>query len=85
MLYIKAIGKNRQDVKVIYSKERPDIEFIWSFDVIKNAIEKGHEYRTVITKDGKLIEGAKVEIHNDYLTTHKNNEIIDNLNELPTF
>ena len=85
MLYIKEVSKNHKDVKVIYSIERKDIEFIWSFNTIKTAIEKGHKYKTVFEENDKLVEGAEVIIHEDFLTTERNHEIKDNLNELPRF
>ena len=86
MLFIKEVSKKNQEVKVIYSLERPDIEFIWNIETIKNAIKKGHEYKTVYTEDNKLVEGAEVIISGyDYLTTKQNHETKDNLSELPTF
>ena len=86
MLYIKEISKKHNEAKVIYSLERPDIEFIWCLELIKAAVRKGHEYKTVYTENNRLIEGSEVIISSyDYLTTQRNHEKQDNLGELPTF
>ena len=85
MLYIKEISENHKKAKVIYSIEREDIEFIWDIKTIKKAIENGHQYKTVFVKNGKLVEGNNVIIHNNFLTTEKNEKIEDNLNELSRF
>ena len=86
MLYIKEISKNHDEVKVIYSLERPDIEFVWSFEIIKEAIRKGHDYKTVYTENNRLVEGAEVFLSSyDFLTTKPNHENKDNLSELPTY
>ena len=95
MLYIKEVSKKNQEVKVIYSLERPDIEFIWSIETVKKSIKKGHDYKTVYTENNKLIEGSLVSltkefesngrIHPEYLITARNSVINDNLSELPRF
>jgi len=95
MLYIKEISKDKKYIKVIYSVERKDIEFIWQSSIIINAIKNGRKYKTVYEDDGKLLEGSDVHvleghesngrIYPDYLTTFKNDILNDNLSELPTF
>ncbi len=95
MLYIKEISKDKNYFKVIYSIERKDIEFIWKRKTIVDAIKRGHKYMTVFEENGKLVEGAKIHLHEsfesngrihpDYLMTYKNDKLEDNLSELPNF
>ena len=87
----------KKHFKVIYSIERKDIEFIWSREVIINAIKKGHKYKTVFLEKNKLVEGADIHLHEsfetkngrihhpNYLMTIKNDKFEDNLSELPNF
>ena len=85
MLYIKEISKDKKFIKVIYDVNHPEIEFIWQYDVVKNAIKNGKSYKTIYEEDEKLLVGANVYLNGEFLTTHKNNTINDNLNELKTF
>lgn len=93
MLYIKEISKVNdviKNLKVIYSIERKDIEFMWSVDTVIHGINKGNKYRTVYYNSmGILTEGSDVEVvvdgENSYLRTVSNNTENDNLSRLPIF
>jgi len=94
-MYIVGVHKEDNKIKeldVIYSLDRPDIEFQWSVDVVAKGILKGNAKRTAYwTYDKKtghsLNDGSDVfvvETNDGYeLRTSSNGELIDNLGELP--
>ena len=89
MLYITEISECKKHLRVIYSLERPDIEFQWDIGAVINGLEKGHKYKTAYSQNGNLGGGANVDLiidgNHSYLRTSKNSTIEDNLGNLPTF
>jgi len=89
MTYINQVKKDKSgkivELRLIYSLQRPDIEFQFSVETVKKGIEKGYEYKTVNTVDNVLQEGADVILVNGHLSTKKNDTEVDNLSNLPTW
>ena len=96
MLYVKEISNDHKHVKVIYSLERSDIEFVFEYETVMNSIIRGNKYKTVFTINDKLKEGSSItyvesfvdhdgKMHSGYLMTIKDAIVENNLSELPRF
>ena len=92
-MYIVGVHKEDNkitELKVVYSLERPDIEFQWSVDVVAKGILKGNSKKTAykITDDYLRVGSDVCVIETDgtyELRTKANDILVDNLGELPNF
>jgi len=93
--YIIAKTKDNKNFKLIFSPEYKEIEFIFSYKTVMDAIKKGDDYRVVYSDDGKLVIGSKIvhvdefmskdKLYHEHIISIHNDTLKDNLMELPIF
>lgn len=90
MKWITSIREDGNEYKVLgWSLDTPEAMFQFQKEVVINAIENGSEYKTAYLNDGVFVEGSEVTVINingeKELRTKSNDNVKDNLNELPVY